>query len=92
MLAQVSDPIVMVVKQVGDVRIHTFVSSFEYSNIANATHIIETKNQLVLVDGQFLVPYARAFRDYADSLGKSRRTGKRREAITGNSVTSFRTG
>ncbi|MGW3200570.1 MBL fold metallo-hydrolase [Streptomyces sp. NPDC001118] len=65
-----SDPIIMVVKQTGDVRIHTFVSSFAYSNIANATHIIETRNQLVLVDGQFLVPYARAFRDYADSLGK----------------------
>ena len=70
MLAQVSDPIIMVVKQTGDVRIHTFVSSFAYDNIANATHIIETKNQLVLVDGQFLVPYATAFRDYADSLGK----------------------
>ena len=70
MLAQVSDPIVMVVKQAGGVRLHTFVSSFEYSNIANATHIIETANQLVLVDSQFLVPYARAFRDYADSLGK----------------------
>ncbi|MER6068558.1 MBL fold metallo-hydrolase [Streptomyces sp. NPDC001817] len=65
-----SDPIIMVVKRTGDVRIHTFVSSFAYSNIANATHIIETRNQLVLVDGQFLVPYARAFRDYADSLGK----------------------
>jgi glyoxylase-like metal-dependent hydrolase (beta-lactamase superfamily II) len=70
MLAQVSDPIVMVVKQAGGVRLHTFVSSFEDSNIANATHIIETANQLVLVDSQFLVPYARAFRDYADSLGK----------------------
>lgn len=70
MLAQVSDPIIMVVKQTGDVRLHTFVSSFEYSNIANATHIIETANQLVLVDAQFLVPYARAFRDYAGSLGK----------------------
>ena len=70
MLAQVSDPVIMVVKRAGDVRIHTFVASFAYSNIANATHIIETRNQLVLVDGQFLVPYARAFRDYADSLGK----------------------
>ncbi|WNM29967.1 MBL fold metallo-hydrolase [Streptomyces sp. Li-HN-5-11] len=65
-----SDPLIMVVKRAGDVRIHTFVASFAYSNIANATHIIETRNQLVLVDGQFLVPYARAFRDYADSLGK----------------------
>ena len=70
MLAQVSDPIIMVVKNTGDVRIHTFVASFADSNIANATHIVETRNQLVLVDGQFLAPYARAFRDYADSLGK----------------------
>jgi len=70
MLAQVSDPIIIVAKQNRDVRIHTFVSSFVDNNIANATHIIETKNQLVLVDSQFLVPYAKAFRDYADSLGK----------------------
>ncbi|MFE2297724.1 MBL fold metallo-hydrolase [Streptomyces sp. NPDC059445] len=70
MLAQVSDPITMVVKQTGDVRIHTFVASFAGSNIANATHVVETRNQLVLVDAQFLAPYARAFRDYADGLGK----------------------
>lgn len=70
MPAQASDPIAMVVKRAGDVRIHTFVASFAYDNIANATHIIESKNQLVLIDGQFLVPYAKAFRDYADSLGK----------------------
>jgi glyoxylase-like metal-dependent hydrolase (beta-lactamase superfamily II) len=70
MLAQVSDPIIIVAKQTRDVRIHTFVSSFADNNIANATHIIETKNQLVLVDAQFLVPYAKAFRDYADSLRK----------------------
>lgn len=70
MPAQVSDPIIMVVKRTDDVRIHTFVASFASNNIANATHIIETRNQLVLVDGQFLAPYATAFRDYADSLGK----------------------
>jgi glyoxylase-like metal-dependent hydrolase (beta-lactamase superfamily II) len=70
MSAQLPDPIKMIVKQAGDVRIHTFLSSFAYDNIANATHIIESKNALVLVDGQFLVPYARQFRDYADSLGK----------------------
>jgi len=60
----------MVAKRTREVRIHTFVASFAYNNIANATHIVETRNQLVLVDSQFLVPYARAFRDYADSLGK----------------------
>ncbi|WP_410592751.1 MBL fold metallo-hydrolase [Amycolatopsis sp. lyj-23] len=65
-----SDPIIMVAKQAGDVRIHTFVSSFADGNIANATHIVETGNQLVLVDAQFLAPYASAFRSYADSLGK----------------------
>lgn len=67
---QLPDPIKMVVKQVGDVRIHTFVSAFTHDNIANATHIVESRNALVLVDGQFLVPYARKFREYADGLGK----------------------
>ncbi len=70
MLAQLPDPIKIIAKQAGDVRIHTFISTFAYDNIANATHIIEGKTKLVLVDGQFLVPYARKFRDYADSLGK----------------------
>ncbi|KOX34226.1 beta-lactamase [Saccharothrix sp. NRRL B-16348] len=60
----------MVVKQTHDVRIHTFVAPFTDDNIANATHIIETENQLVLVDSQFLVPYAHAFRAYADELRK----------------------
>jgi glyoxylase-like metal-dependent hydrolase (beta-lactamase superfamily II) len=66
----VPDPIVMVVKQAAGVRIHTFVSAFTDNNIANATHIIESQHRLVLVDGQFLAPYARKFRAYADSLGK----------------------
>lgn len=65
-----TDPIKLLVKQEGDVRIHTFISSYEGNNIANATHIIESKNVLVLVDGQFLTPYAQAFRKYADSLKK----------------------
>lgn len=65
-----TDPIIIIAKQAGDVRIHTFISSYEDNNIANATHIIESKNMLVLVDGQFLVPYAKQFRAYADNLGK----------------------
>lgn len=65
-----SDPIILVTKRTGDARLHTFVSSFTDSNIANATHIVETANRLVLIDGQFLVPYANAFRQYADRLGK----------------------
>ncbi|MGZ9722010.1 MBL fold metallo-hydrolase [Rhizobium miluonense] len=69
MVTQLSAPII-IAKRMGDVRIHTFISSFAHDNIANATHIIESKNKLVLVDGQFLVPYAKQFRAYADSLGK----------------------
>jgi glyoxylase-like metal-dependent hydrolase (beta-lactamase superfamily II) len=70
MPAPLPDPIALVVRRSGDVRIHTFVSAFTGDHIANATHIVESRNKLVLVDGQFLVPYARRFRAYADSLGK----------------------
>lgn len=49
-------------------RIHTFTSPEPF--LANSTHIIETDNVLVLVDGQFVAPYAQGFRAYADSLGK----------------------
>lgn len=69
MPAQLPDPITMVTRA-GDVRIHTFVSAFTDNNIANATHIIESKNKLVLVDGQFLASYAREFRAYANGLRK----------------------
>lgn len=69
MLAPLPDPII-IAKKAGGVRIHTFVASFTGDNIANATHIIESKNTLVLIDGQFLAPYATKFREYADSLGK----------------------
>lgn len=65
-----TEPLIMVARRSGDVRIHTFISSYTDNNIANATHIIESANSLVLVDGQFLAPYARRFRAYADSLGK----------------------
>jgi hypothetical protein len=70
MPAPLPRPIAMVARQAGDVRIHTFVSPFAGTDIANATHIIESRNSLVLVDGQFLVPYAQGFRRYADGLGK----------------------
>lgn len=60
----------MIVKRAGDVRIHSFVASFLDNNIANATYIIESKNELVVVDGQFLGPDAIEFRAYADSIGK----------------------
>ncbi|MBO0662111.1 MBL fold metallo-hydrolase [Jiella flava] len=69
MVAALPDPIT-IVRRVGDIRLHTFISAFTQGNIANATHIVESENALVLVDGQFLAPYARQFRQYADRLGK----------------------
>ena len=65
---QLPDPVIKLVKQDGDVKIHTFISPGAF--LANATHIIEGPHELVLVDGQFVVPFAMAFRGYADSLGK----------------------
>jgi glyoxylase-like metal-dependent hydrolase (beta-lactamase superfamily II) len=70
MPAQLATPMRQIVRRAGDVRIHSFISSFEYDDLANATHIIESKNKLVLIDGQFLTPYAKQFRAYADSLSK----------------------
>ena len=37
---------------------------------ANSTHIIETSNRLVLIDTQFILPFALDYRAYADSLDK----------------------
>jgi glyoxylase-like metal-dependent hydrolase (beta-lactamase superfamily II) len=65
---QLPEPIIQVVKDTGDVKIHTFISAEAF--LANATHIIESPNALVIVDGQFVVPYAMQFRGYANSLGK----------------------
>jgi glyoxylase-like metal-dependent hydrolase (beta-lactamase superfamily II) len=68
MSAPFADPII-IVKRIGNVRIHTFISSYEYDNIANATHIVENE-RLVIIDAQFLQYYALKFRAYADSLKK----------------------
>lgn len=67
---QLPNPITMVVRHSGNIRVHTFVAAFTGNNIANATHIIESRNKLVLIDAQFLADNARAFRAYADKLGK----------------------
>lgn len=58
----------IVVKDYQGVKIHTFVAPYAYA--ANATHIIETANELVLIDTQFIAPLAHGFKAYADSLGK----------------------
>ncbi|GLT17676.1 MBL fold metallo-hydrolase [Vibrio zhanjiangensis] len=66
----ITTPITIVSKNNGKIKVHTFISSYEENNIANATHIIESEHTLVVIDGQFLRPYAKSFRAYADSLGK----------------------
>ena len=65
---QLPPPVIKVVKQAGYVKIHTFISPEAF--LANATHIIEGPTELVIIDGQFVVPFAMGFRAYADSLGK----------------------
>ncbi len=56
------------IKDFQGVKIHSFVAPYEYA--ANATHIIETNNELVIIDTQFITPLAKAFRGYVDSLNK----------------------
>lgn len=65
---QLPEPIIQIVKETDDVKIHTFISGEAF--LANATHVIESPNAVVVVDGQFIVPYAKMFRGYVDSLGK----------------------
>lgn len=65
---QQPEPVIQVVKEAGPVKIHAFISP--EALLSNATYVIEGPNELVIVDGQFVVPFAQAFRGYTDSLGK----------------------
>jgi len=65
---QLPPPVTQIVKATAGVKVHTFISNEAF--LANATHIIEGPDSLVLVDGQFVVPYAMQYRGYANSLGK----------------------
>ena len=69
MKAKFPDPIKIIVKKIGNIRIHTFISSYEKNNIANATHIIENE-RLVVIDAQFYKYYALKFRKYINGIGK----------------------
>lgn len=51
-----------------EVKIHTLISPPEF--FANTTHVIELGTQVLLVDGQFLAPYAAAVRDLTDRINK----------------------
>jgi len=50
------------------VTVHTLTAPEDV--FANSSHILETDNALVLVDTQFLLPFAADVRAYADGLGK----------------------
>ncbi|HEX8014413.1 MAG TPA: hypothetical protein VF465_04205 [Flavobacterium sp.] len=56
------------VKDTGLVKVHTLVSPGPM--FANATHIIEFPNKLILIDGQFFAQYGQEFRQFADNLKK----------------------
>jgi len=49
-------------------RVHTFTAPPSF--LANSTHVLETAEALVVIDGQFVAPYAKAFREYVNSLQK----------------------
>jgi Alkyl sulfatase and related hydrolases len=51
-----------------DYSIHTYTSP-EEGGLDN-TQIIETKNKLIVIDAQFLLPHAKEARDYINSLNK----------------------
>ncbi len=56
------------IHKLGPVTLHTYTSP-EYSGMVNS-HIIETANELHLVDTQFVQALAIEFKAYAESLGK----------------------
>ncbi len=68
MADQIPEPKYIVPFDNGKVKIHTFISPEIF--LANATHIIESPNFLVMIDSQLAVPFAKKFRMYADGLGK----------------------
>ncbi len=52
----------------GPIRIHTYIAP-EASALVTS-HIIETENNLIMVDSQFLEPYANELKTYIDGTGK----------------------
>lgn len=53
----------------GDVTIHTYMAAEESSLVTS--HVIETENKLVVVDVQFMRPYAQELKSYIEQLGKA---------------------
>ncbi|GAA4878642.1 MBL fold metallo-hydrolase [Ferrimonas pelagia] len=52
----------------GDVTVHSLTAPEDSSMVSS--HVVESDQGLVLIDGQFLRPYAKQFRDYVDGLDK----------------------
>lgn len=50
------------------VKVHTYISPS--AMFANTSHIIELKNELIIVDGQFFAPYALELKKFTDALSK----------------------
>jgi glyoxylase-like metal-dependent hydrolase (beta-lactamase superfamily II) len=59
---------VRTVTQNKDVKIHTYTSPL--AMFANTSHVIELKNELIIVDGQFFAFYAQELKNFTDSLKK----------------------
>jgi hypothetical protein len=57
-----------VVKEGEGVKVHTYMSPVQM--FANTSHVIELKDQLIVVDGQFFAPYAFELKALTDKLGK----------------------
>lgn len=60
--------LIVTVQDLGAVVVHSLTAP--EAVFANSTHIIETSNNLILIDTQFLLPFALDYRAYADSLDK----------------------
>jgi len=66
--AMLPEPTFHTVLDTGTVKIHCFTSPEAF--LSNSTWIIEGPSEVVVVDGQFVVPYAQWFRGYVNSLLK----------------------
>ena len=67
MEGQFPAPIIRIAKQTDSVKIHTFICPERF--FATATHVIEGSNESIVIDGQLVVWYAKAFRDYILKVG-----------------------
>lgn len=58
----------IIITEKGSVKIHSYISPEDSTLVTS--HIVESKNELVLVDAQFIRPYAQEVKDYIEHLKK----------------------